>query len=277
VAESPRSDLPALRLRLVDSQYVLRSGRVLVGRSRSCDVRLRDDTVSRLHAALVWHGPTLFLEDLGSSNGTYLNGKRVTGPVAVATGDAVRFGSVSATVEGPGAAERRAAPPPPAQHDYTVGLIPGAPAGVIERLLAAALDAFLFAVGSLVPFGPYVAARLAERYLLSPSAIPPSLHAKSVIALGCGVLWLVYAWYYAVHGWARRGGTPGVRLLGLRVVDSAGHAPIGYPRAWLRLAGTLLTGATLGLGYITVILRSDRRALHDVVAGTLVVHKSRPL
>jgi uncharacterized RDD family membrane protein YckC len=276
VVESHRSDPPALRLRLADTLYSLRAARVLVGRSRSCDVRLKDDTVSRLHAALVWHGADLFLEDLGSSNGTYLNGRRLTDAAPVVAGDVVRFGSVSAVIDGP-PGTKKASAVPPLSSDYTTGIVPGPPAPIGQRLLAAALDAALFLVGSVVPFGPYLAARLAERYLLAPSAIPPSVHTKGIIALGCGLLWVVYAWYYVIHGWARRGGTPGMRLTGLRLVDDRMRAPIGYRRAWLRLLGALATTLTLGLGFISTLRRSDRRALHDIIAGTMVVRRTRAL
>ena len=61
-----------MRLALGAEVFPLDGPRLVVGRSRSCDIRLRDDTVSRLHAALVWRGGTLVLEDLGSSNGTML-------------------------------------------------------------------------------------------------------------------------------------------------------------------------------------------------------------
>lgn len=270
-----------LRLRLGDSEYSLLAQRVMVGRSRSCDVRLRDDTVSRLHAAFMWRGNLLTLEDLGSSNGTWVNGERVADTIEINAGDVVRFGAVDATIESPGAvaAKRRAAfteeqAPRP---DYTVGMLPGTPANLRHRLAAALLDFAIFAAGSLVPFGPLAAVLLSEQFLLSPNSIPPSLETRSTIAIGCVILWLFYAWYYVIHGWARRGGTPGLRLTGLRLVDADLRAPIGHARAWLRLLGLLATTLTLGAGFLTVPRRSDRRALHDVIAGTLVVHKPRGL
>ena len=63
-----------LCLRLGEVTYALDADKVVIGRSRSCDIRLREDTVSRLHAAFVWQEGNLVIEDLGSSNGTYLNG-----------------------------------------------------------------------------------------------------------------------------------------------------------------------------------------------------------
>lgn len=275
MAGSPRSERPVLRLRVGQSQFSLLPERTLVGRSRSCDVRIKDDTVSRLHAALLWSGDILTLEDLGSSNGTYLNGERLEHPTRLKSGDEIRFGGVSVQVEAPGTTP--APPTGPPQHDYTVGLIPGRPAALGRRLVAVGLDGFLFLLGSLVPFGPWIAIRLTERYLLAPNALPPAASTHTVVGAGCVVLWLVYAWYYILHGWARRAGTPGLRLAGLRLVNDEMRAPIGYRQALLRVLGSALTVATLGLGFITVARRPDRRALHDIVAHTLVVDRPRPL
>jgi hypothetical protein len=63
-----------------------------IGRDDGCDLVLRDLSVSRLHARLERHGTGWLLEDLGSTNGTRLNGWRVSGQVPVRSGDQVSFG-----------------------------------------------------------------------------------------------------------------------------------------------------------------------------------------
>ena len=65
----------------------------MLGRSRFCDIRLQEDTVSRLHAAFLLAGDGVVLEDLGSSNGTFVNGEPVVGARPVVAGDVVRFGA----------------------------------------------------------------------------------------------------------------------------------------------------------------------------------------
>ncbi|WP_433065223.1 FHA domain-containing protein [Dactylosporangium sp. CS-033363] len=55
---------------------------------------LNDPSVSRVHAAIEVHGGRLVVRDLNSSNGTYVNGRRITGPVPVGEGDIVAFGQV---------------------------------------------------------------------------------------------------------------------------------------------------------------------------------------
>ena len=257
--------------------FPLEGEKVVIGRSRSCDVRLREDTVSRLHAAFVLLDGALVLEDLGSSNGTYLNGERVLAPCAVTAGDVVRFGSLRGSLE-----PADAPPRPPGSGEsgggdpFTSGLTNARPAGFGWRLLAAGADALLLGLGSVVPFAPLLATIGVERYLLPADTLPPSLQAKSVLAGACGALWLVYAFYFFVHGWARRGGSPGMKLCGLRLLDWRQRLPIGYSRALLRLAAGLVTALTLGLGFLLVPLRRDRKSLHDVLAGTMVVRR-RPV
>jgi len=70
----------------------LRSGTVVVGRSSSCHVVLDDGLVSRRHAQFVVGPKTVLIEDLGSVNGVYLNGERISGPRNLRDGDRVQVG-----------------------------------------------------------------------------------------------------------------------------------------------------------------------------------------
>jgi len=66
-----------------------------IGRAPGSMLRLNHHTVSRTHAQLRHKGTGWSLRDLGSSNGTWVNGARVTGSVVVRPGDQVRFGQVA--------------------------------------------------------------------------------------------------------------------------------------------------------------------------------------
>ncbi len=64
-----------------------------VGRAAGCQVTLEDNYVSQLHARIFRRDGMLFVEDLGSTNGTYLNSRKVSSPVAFQRGDRLKIGS----------------------------------------------------------------------------------------------------------------------------------------------------------------------------------------
>ncbi len=76
----------------VGAMYKLPGGEASIGRSRRADIRLTDDGVSRFHAAIRHDGERLFIEDRGSRNGTFVNGKKVDGRIALADGDKIQVG-----------------------------------------------------------------------------------------------------------------------------------------------------------------------------------------
>ena len=65
---------------------------VVIGRGSDCQIRLDDDYSSTRHARLVPGDDAWLVEDLGSTNGTYLNRKKVTGAMAVRRGDRLQIG-----------------------------------------------------------------------------------------------------------------------------------------------------------------------------------------
>src|SRR3954447_19631481 len=73
------------------SAYDLSEG-ALLGRGDQADIRLEDGFASSQHARLVPRGDVMVLEDLGSTNGTYLNGEPLRGPAPLHVGDKIRIG-----------------------------------------------------------------------------------------------------------------------------------------------------------------------------------------
>jgi hypothetical protein len=80
--------------------------RFTIGRTRDCDLCLSDLSVSRMHALLVRREEGWVLSDLGSHNGTRLNGWLVREPVQVRAGDRVEFGSMAFIIQGEPSAEQ---------------------------------------------------------------------------------------------------------------------------------------------------------------------------
>jgi Protein of unknown function (DUF3662)/FHA domain len=72
--------------------------KLVIGRSRDCDIQLADANVSRRHAELRQEGASYWIVDLGSTNGTEVNGKRVK-RAKLRTGDRITLGSTEITFD----------------------------------------------------------------------------------------------------------------------------------------------------------------------------------
>jgi len=65
---------------------------ILIGRGADAAIRLDDDYVSTRHARIAASGDQWFVEDLGSTNGTYVGTVRITQPTTISLGTQVRIG-----------------------------------------------------------------------------------------------------------------------------------------------------------------------------------------
>src|SRR3954467_1359520 len=107
------------------AEFGVRDGApMLVGRAPTCDVPVFDPTVSRRHAELSLAPGGVKVTDLGSANGTFVNGEKITGDRMARGGDVVTFGKVVFKLQD--SAPPRAMPPAMA----------GAPAGATIAPLA---------------------------------------------------------------------------------------------------------------------------------------------
>ena len=91
------SDRPSCWLEWGRRRFPLSVGEHVIGRDPDVEVRLDASTVSRRHARLVVTAEGTVLEDFGSKNGTFRGSERVTSPVQLADGDAIRIGSLLVT------------------------------------------------------------------------------------------------------------------------------------------------------------------------------------
>lgn len=135
-------------------------------------------------------------------------------------------------------------------------------AGPVTRLVAYALDAAIITVlyGVLVAAGVYVLE------LISGDAIDTDEQ---------GVVWLsgfaLWAFAYMFAGLAIAGRTLGKLLVGLKVVRRDG-TPLRPRAAFVRTLTFPLSFALVGLGLVGLVVGRERRALHDVLAGSAVVY-----
>lgn len=124
-----------------------------------------------------------------------------------------------------------------------------------DRLLAYMLDTVPFAVGAVVSvwvWGGPLGRSFDDRFL----------------AL-LGVAWTMLAalWQFV---WNLAGGTPGKKLMGLRVVTSRGELP-GVWRSLLRALGWVLSTPFGNLGFLVALVQPRTRTFHDLLSGTFVV------
>ena len=90
--------VPSLVLRQNGRAKEFRKQRVVLGRARDADLLVNDPNVSRRHAMLFWDSGRIFVKDLGSTNGTLVNGRpAASGPLD--SGDVITVGSTHVVVE----------------------------------------------------------------------------------------------------------------------------------------------------------------------------------
>ncbi len=97
--ERARSQVHTALLLMDGKRMVVGPAGATLGRSRQCDVVLSDPNVSREHAEIRPRGGSWVLTDLGSTNGTLLNGKRIDRPEVVKQGDEIEVGTSVVTFE----------------------------------------------------------------------------------------------------------------------------------------------------------------------------------
>jgi hypothetical protein len=74
------------------------NGTLEIGRAASCEIRPEDTYISQQHARISSRNGDWVVEDLGSTNGTYLNQRRVTAPAELSPGDRIRVGKTTIEV-----------------------------------------------------------------------------------------------------------------------------------------------------------------------------------
>jgi FHA domain len=193
-------------------------GELILGREHpSADLVIPDPGVSRRHARVLPHNGTVIVEDLGSSNGTYVNGHRISGPVEVGTADELQIGDTILVVEGGGTTATAVMPPataPTAHHPAPARPQPRPSGRPAPRRLAPS------------PHEPGNLPALAALFLGPLSILLIFLSTGGFfIALPCGIAAIVL-------------GTIGIRNADRRQLGHRGLARLGRFTGWI---GTLLS------------------------------------
>ena len=113
--------------------FPLTGNQAVIGREEGLDIALQDPESSRRHAKVSWQGDQFVIEDLGSTNGTFVNGVQITMPQVLNPGDSIGVGQTALVFQIAGAqmgapqyqAPSQHAPPPPAPPPPVAAPAPG--------------------------------------------------------------------------------------------------------------------------------------------------------
>jgi uncharacterized RDD family membrane protein YckC len=144
-------------------------------------------------------------------------------------------------------------------------------ANPFARFVAALVDAVILAAINVLLFVPVLLIDYFRSELQTREA-GPDWAFRTITALSI-LLAVLANTLYVVGGWAWRGRTPGKSLMGLAVVKRGALTGrgIGWKAAILRAIVCFLAGLPLGLGWIWAFFEKEKRAFHDLAAGTWVV------
>jgi uncharacterized RDD family membrane protein YckC len=147
---------------------------------------------------------------------------------------------------------------------------PPAAQEVLQRHYAGAAARFAaFAVDVAVSTGVFLAALGGLAFAISIITRHSVSWSKDNIAVG--IIFLAWLFTYYAYSWGAAGKTAGMALLGVRVVASDG-AEAGPRRGVVRTLAFPLSFLFLGLGFLGILVQRDRRAFHDLIAGTVVIY-----
>jgi hypothetical protein len=167
---------------------------IIIGRVVGSDVVVSDPEVSRRHASITWERGQPVIRDLGSTNGTFVNGVRITGPRALSDGDTIGLGKVQLSFQCPAIAEARptlagpAAPPPayapPPSPPAGAGRGPGGLSWLTLGLFGLAVVLVLV----VAAFGAYLYTQRGEKVAGVPMVVINSPASGSQVQVGQEVI-----------------------------------------------------------------------------------------
>jgi uncharacterized RDD family membrane protein YckC len=157
----------------------------------------------------------------------------------------------------------------------TEAIQPIAYAGFWRRFAAHLIDSILISVVEFVIFIPALALVGIGVFKTAMEADPESIAGLILVAIGAYLftilLSIIIGWlYYALMESSARGATLGKMVVGVRVTDPSGGR-ISFGRATVRYFSKIISAMILMIGYIMAAFTDRKQALHDIIAGTLVV------
>jgi len=152
--------------------FTISGNQAIIGREEGIDVILQDAEASRRHSRIIWQGGQYLIEDMGSTNGTFVNGVQITMPQILNPGDSIGIGQTALVFQAaggrPSAYPSYQTPSPTYQaSSYT----PPPAAAKPAKSGASATQYLLYGCGCLLLLGICLLLALAALVLMNPKLI----------------------------------------------------------------------------------------------------------
>lgn len=150
--------------------FSITGNQVVLGREEGLDIILQDPESSRRHSRISWQGGQYVVEDLGSTNGTFVNGVQITTPQILNPGDSIGIGQTALVFQMQGGQTPFQSPPPQQAQAYAAPSPPPSTRSS-EPQESKATQYLLYGCGCLLLFGICLLLMIAAAVLMAPGLI----------------------------------------------------------------------------------------------------------
>jgi pSer/pThr/pTyr-binding forkhead associated (FHA) protein len=148
--------------------FSITGNQVLLGREEGLDIILQDPESSRRHSRISWQGGQYVIEDLGSTNGTFVNGVQITTPQMLNPGDSIGIGQTALVFQLQGGQDPFQSPPPQQAQTYAA---PSPSPTSSEPQESKTTQYLLYGCGCLLLMGICILLMIAAAVLMAPGLI----------------------------------------------------------------------------------------------------------
>ena len=149
--------------------FTITGNQVLLGREEGLDIILQDPESSRRHSRISWQGGQYVIEDLGSTNGTFVNGVQITTPQMLNPGDSIGIGQTAMVFQMQGGQVPFQSPPPRQAQTYAEPSSPSTSSA--EPQESKTTQYLLYGCGCLLLIGICILLMIAAMVLMAPGVI----------------------------------------------------------------------------------------------------------
>lgn len=150
--------------------FSITGSQVLLGREEGLDIILQDPEASRRHSRISWQGGQYVIEDLGSTNGTFVNGVQITTPQMLNPGDSIGIGQTALVFQMQGGQVPFQSPPPQQAQTYAAPSSPPKTSSS-EPEESKVSQYLLYGCGCLLLIGICILLAIAAAVLMAPGIV----------------------------------------------------------------------------------------------------------